>query len=193
MFLHVSVSHSVHGGVYLSACWDTTPPRSRYPPRSRPPKKQAPPQKNRHTPTPQEQTSQEAGTPPRSRHTSQHGYCCGRYASYWNAFLFRVTSLLADSTSLNGALVCNASCDCSTENCRLMLLVNPGLKSSGWNVCEIKQISSVPESTTTTSAITTQTTVTTTTTTTTMIRPGSAYFFNSVKIFGNVYFIIHVA
>ena len=26
MFLHLSVSHSVHGGVCLSACWDTHPP-----------------------------------------------------------------------------------------------------------------------------------------------------------------------
>ena len=43
IFLHPSVIHSVHGGVCLSACWDTTPreqtpPPSRHtPPRSRPP------------------------------------------------------------------------------------------------------------------------------------------------------------
>ena len=43
---------SVHGGVCLSACWDTTPPPG-------------------------------ADPPPRD------GYCCGRYASYWNAFLLK--------------------------------------------------------------------------------------------------------
>ena len=32
MFLHLCVSHSVHGGVCLSACWDTTTPPSRHPP-----------------------------------------------------------------------------------------------------------------------------------------------------------------
>ena len=33
IFLHLSVIHSVHrGGICLSACWDTTPPRSRHPP-----------------------------------------------------------------------------------------------------------------------------------------------------------------
>ena len=36
MFLHLSVSHSVHGGVYLSACWDTHTPPGRHP-RGRPP------------------------------------------------------------------------------------------------------------------------------------------------------------
>ena len=28
-----------------------------------------------------------------------HGYCCGRYASYWNAFLFRMFSHLSWSDS----------------------------------------------------------------------------------------------
>ena len=60
MFLHLSVSHSVHGGVCLSACWDTTP-RDQAPPWSRPPG---------------------ADTAPAD------SYCCGRYASHWNAFLF---------------------------------------------------------------------------------------------------------
>ena len=65
MFLHLSVSHSVHrGGVCLSACWDT-PPGTRHPP--------------------------DQATPP-TRHPpsgSRDGYCCGRYASYWNALLFK--------------------------------------------------------------------------------------------------------
>ena len=45
-------------GICLSACWDTTP--------------------REQTPPTQEQTP----PPPR------YGHCCGRYASYWNAFLF---------------------------------------------------------------------------------------------------------
>ena len=61
---------SVHRGVCLSVCWDTTPPRSRHSgagtPRTRHPRDQAPP-------------------PPAD------GYCCGRYASYWNAFLLQWT------------------------------------------------------------------------------------------------------
>ena len=74
--------------------------------------------------------------------------------------------------------ICNALCDCSTKNCRLMLLANPGLKSTGWNVYDIKLISRFAEATTTTMTIreattttspatTTTTTMTTTTTTTT--------------------------
>ena len=58
------VCHSVHGGVCLSACWDTTPPAD--PPDTRPP------HRSRHSPP-------EADSSIRS--TS------GRYASYWNAFL----------------------------------------------------------------------------------------------------------
>ena len=82
IFLHVSVILST-GEVCLSACWDTTP-QVQTPSRSRPP---------------QEQNTRKSrpplgGDPPRSRHPqgadppSQDGYCCGRYASYWNAFLF---------------------------------------------------------------------------------------------------------
>ena len=32
IFLHLSVIHSVHGGVCLSACWDTTPQTRHHPP-----------------------------------------------------------------------------------------------------------------------------------------------------------------
>ena len=59
--------HSVHrGGIYLSA-WDAPP--GKHPPGRHP---QDP---GRHTPR--------ADTPPPA-----DGYCSGRYASYWNAFLF---------------------------------------------------------------------------------------------------------
>ena len=59
MFLHLSVILFT-GGVCLSACWD--PPRPGTPRRKHPPDQAPPP--------------------------SRDGYCCGRYASYWNAFLF---------------------------------------------------------------------------------------------------------
>ena len=90
MFLHLSVILSTWGGVCLSVCWDTTPlpPGSRYSPDQAyphgnpPPSEQAPPS-NRH---PQEKA------PPGTRYSppgSRDGYCCGRYASYWNAFLLK--------------------------------------------------------------------------------------------------------
>ena len=59
------VCHSVHrGGVCLSACWDTTPPREQTPPWSRHPPRADTPSRSRHAP---EQTPPEQ-TPPRSRH-----------------------------------------------------------------------------------------------------------------------------
>ena len=72
MFLHLSVSHSVHRGVCLSACWDIHPhlPGTDIPP--------------------------EADTPPRSRHPPQSRHppaeiraTSRRYASYWNAYFFK--------------------------------------------------------------------------------------------------------
>ena len=84
MFLHLSVSHSVHRrGVCLSACWDT------------------PPQADTPLVDTQEQT------PPRSRHsqgsrhpqeadTPLHSACweiqatSGWYTSYWNAYLLLI-------------------------------------------------------------------------------------------------------
>ena len=69
MFLHLSVSHSVHrvGGVYLSMQWvrRCTPP-GRHLPRQTPP---------RQTPL-----------PPLGRHPPKRPLD-GWYASYWNAFL----------------------------------------------------------------------------------------------------------
>ena len=75
-----------------------TPPGSRHPPGSRPPGSRHPPggqplqeQTPPRTDTPQEQTPRREQTPPRSRHPSaRYGHCCGRYASYWNAFLFHM-------------------------------------------------------------------------------------------------------
>ena len=71
---HVSVilstggSASVHAGISPPPP-GADPPRSRHPPRIRPPHSR----------------------PPRSRPPPpKDGYCCRRYASYWNAFLFVV-------------------------------------------------------------------------------------------------------
>ena len=76
IFLHLSVIHSFHrGGVCLSACWDVTPPPgSRHTP---PGADTTPP-----GPDPPEQTPPPPGADSSIRSTS------GRYASYWNAFLF---------------------------------------------------------------------------------------------------------
>ena len=66
MFLHLSVSHSVHRGcVSQHAFGADTPPPADLP--------------LGRNPT------------PLSRHTPllPDGHCCGRYASYWNAFLFQ--------------------------------------------------------------------------------------------------------
>ena len=76
MFLHLSVSHSVHRGVCLSTCWDT-------PPRIRPPWDQAPPPgpdtplgpdtpQTRHTPPPREQLPRDQ-TLPQKTAAAAHG------------------------------------------------------------------------------------------------------------------------
>ena len=88
MFLHLSVSHSVHRGGCLSACWDTTPPEQapppdQAPPRTRPllepgtPQAQAPqgqaPPGTRHPPGPDTPLQQTAtvmdGTHPTGMHS----------------------------------------------------------------------------------------------------------------------------
>ena len=86
-YVFTGVCLSTGGGGCLSACWDITPPRSRHPPVADPP----PPPRSRHPPEqtlPQEQTPPKADTPPEQTSPPRYGHCCGRYASYWNAFLF---------------------------------------------------------------------------------------------------------
>ena len=117
MFLQASVILST-GGVCFSACWDTTPlweqtppPRADTPTEQKPPWEQTPPPTSRrhpwpgaHTPrgahTPPEQTPPQADTPPGSRPPpppSEAGSgilsMSGRYASYWNAFLFKFAEM----------------------------------------------------------------------------------------------------
>ena len=75
MFLQASVILST-GGVCLSACWDTPLPPDQTPLRPDPPETRPPP----------DQTSS-----PRDRPWEADASIwsmCGRYASYWNAFLF---------------------------------------------------------------------------------------------------------
>ena len=80
MFLHLSVSHSVHGGfVCLSACWDTTPLGRHPSPTGQTLPGQTPPGQTRTLGRHPRADSPWADTPP--------PHCSGRYVSYWNAFL----------------------------------------------------------------------------------------------------------
>ena len=95
IFLHLFVilftggSASVHAGI--------PPPRSRHP------KEQTPPQSRPPGPDPPEQT------PPREADSSIRS-TSGRYASYWNAFLFQY-NFYVDRIGLNSYL-CNHSHKC---------------------------------------------------------------------------------
>ena len=88
MFLHLSVSHSLHRGC-LPQCMlghTHTPSLARHPPGQTTPQTDNP----LHsacwdTPTVQCMLGY---TPLHSACWDRHGYYCGRYASYWNAFLF---------------------------------------------------------------------------------------------------------
>ena len=78
------VCHSVHRGVCLSACWDTTPGKHT-PPEAHPPREAHPSRK--HPSPPRSAHPPEA--PPREADSGIRSMS-GRYASYWNAFLFNV-------------------------------------------------------------------------------------------------------
>ena len=96
VFLHLSVRHSVHRGVCLSACWEhagippdqeTHPPRSIHPPDQAPPLGADPPG-NRHPPL-------GPGTPPLHSACWEIRSTSGRYASCRNAILLgHLASLL---------------------------------------------------------------------------------------------------
>ena len=98
MFLHRSVSYSVHRGICIPAGTGTdTPPPGRYIPactEADTPHGQThlSMQWGRHPPGRHIPACTGADTPPGShppgRHPQADGYFCGRYASYWNAFLF---------------------------------------------------------------------------------------------------------
>ena len=80
-YVFTCVCDSVHRrGVCLSACWDTTPPEQ-----TPPPPEQTPPGSRHHHPQGRHPH------PPRSRPpTPGIRSMNGRYASYWNAFLFEL-------------------------------------------------------------------------------------------------------
>ena len=113
MFLHLSVILFTGG----SASMHTGIPRAQ----SRHPSDQAPPQ---------EQTPSGPGTPPgedtpgpgtpQSRHSRtrpppEDGYCCGRYASYWNAFLFTLISSFSCEKPQKKTYI-----EYSLEKCRIL-------------------------------------------------------------------------
>ena len=86
MFLHLSVTLST-GGVCLKTCWDTHPPPGRHPAGGHPPGQTphpCPAHAGIHTPPSQCML----GYTVPSACWDRHGYCCGWYASYWNASLF---------------------------------------------------------------------------------------------------------
>ena len=81
MFLHLSVSYSVHGGV-LPQCM------LGYPRDQAPPEQTHTPPRSRHPPG--------AGTPPSSARWEIRS-TRGRYASYWNAYLFLSSKFISIS------------------------------------------------------------------------------------------------
>ena len=70
-------------GVCLSACWDASPPG----PGRQPPPGPGRPSRTRDPPRDQADTPPRPETPPREADASIRSMS-GRYASYWNAFLF---------------------------------------------------------------------------------------------------------
>ena len=96
MFLHLSVSHSVHrGGVCPCACWDTHP--------------RADTPLGRH--------------PLPSACWNIHGYCCRRFASYWNAFLLPPAMKLGQGYVFTGV--------CHSVNRGDVCLSAPGIHPPG--------------------------------------------------------------
>ena len=90
MFLQASVILSTGGGVCLSACWDASPPGpGRHPPGTRdlPTRQTHPPPPGPGRPPPWDQRPPLDQRPPREADASIRSMS-GRYASYWNAFLF---------------------------------------------------------------------------------------------------------
>ena len=66
-----------------------TPPQTRYTPSG---SRYTPPPRTRNTPLGARYTPRTRYTPPAPGTPPRYGHCCGRYASYWNAFLFSLKS-----------------------------------------------------------------------------------------------------
>ena len=60
---------------------------------------------------------------------------------------------------------CNVVCHCSSNNCKLLMLSHPRLKSKGWNVCDIHVLATETMTTTAATVVTTSDASTTTATT----------------------------
>ena len=115
-YVFTAVCDSVHRGVCLSACWDTTPLNQAPPgadtPQSRHPHEAPHPPGSRHTPL------RGAGTnpPPPEQTLPLHCACweirptSGRYASYWNAIL-----LGSDIVSVKSCKMITSPTDRRTE------------------------------------------------------------------------------
>ena len=98
MFLHLSVILFTVAGGLPQCMLGYQPPGTRHPPRtSHPPGAADTPPMIRHplgADPPEPGTPLDQAPPSESRHPPgpgippADGYCCGRYASYWNAFLF---------------------------------------------------------------------------------------------------------
>ena len=88
MFLHLSVSHSVHGRC-VPACTGADTPQTDTPWSDTPPGRHPPGQTplGRHPPAQCMLGHTHTHTHLPRACWDTHGYCCGRYASYWNAFL----------------------------------------------------------------------------------------------------------
>ena len=119
-YVFTCVCLSTRGGGHLPQCMlgyhhpqEQTPPPWSRPPREQNPLEQTPPSPGADNPS-WEKTPPGADTPPRSRHhppceqttpwdqsnpPRRDGHFCGRYASYWNAFLFNLSN-------------CRNLCDC---------------------------------------------------------------------------------
>ena len=96
MFLHLSVSHSVHRGGCLPQCMLGYTPRQK-PPWTDPPGQTHPLPSTCWDTLP---CPVHAGIhPPPSTCWDRHGYCCGRYASYWNAFFSYLCFIFIDTKS----------------------------------------------------------------------------------------------
>ena len=157
MFLHLSVILFTEGGsTWAGVAWTRYTPPGRYPPdqvhppgpgtpsqAGNPPGPGTPPGRS----IPQDQVPPWTGTPPRqvhppgSRHTpgqvhppdqvhrprSRDGYCCGRYASYWNAFLFKVRPHVMFAFVLTSTSTSTLHCvsgDANVENgCKPILCI----------------------------------------------------------------------
>ena len=103
-YVFTPVCHSVHRGGPASMHTGIPHPQSRHPPDQAPPRSRHPP----------DQAPPRADTP-RTRAPPVDGYCCRRYASYWNAFLFTLISSFSCEKPQKKTYI-----EYSLEKCRIL-------------------------------------------------------------------------